>query len=317
MSGVASERRGAFDHVAAIYHSERELRLRVAHFLDQEQLNYERIVVLVPPATERELRRVLPVEPGRVQFGLPDLSYTQLGRLYDGLRRYFYRHGDSAATVVIGEYGYDGLAERISQYLRYEAMCNMAFASFPIPMLCLCDGRRFPSDALARFRMVHPRALERHGVVVNPDYLSPSAYLEQDDEVILQPADGAPDFDLELVEPDSLSRLRRTVRAWHGLTALNEDYSDDVVTAVSEVATNGFQHANPPIRIRGWRASTALIIQVDDQGSVPISHEVGYLRPHFAATGGRGMWLARHAADVLTTHRSASGNCVRMRFPTT
>ncbi|MPY85270.1 MAG: hypothetical protein GEV00_18565 [Actinophytocola sp.] len=316
MSPVASERREAFEHIAAIYDSERELCQRVARFLDHGQRHQERIFVLVPPATERELRRVLPVELARVQFGLPDVSYAHLGRFYDGLRRFFDRQRDEA-TVVIGEFGYDGVAERVSQYLRYEAMCNTVFASFRVPMLCLCDRRRFPAEALARFRMVHARTLERDGAIVNPDYLGASTYLEQHDEVILQPATGDADFDLHLADLDSLGHLRHTVRAWRNLAGLEEDYADDVVIAVSEIATNGFQHAHPPIRVRGWGADTAVIVQVDDRGTIPVPPQVGYVRPHFSATGGRGMWLARHAADVLTAHRSPTGNCVRMRFPTT
>jgi len=55
--------------------------------------------------------------------------------------------------------------------------------------------------------------------------------------------------------------------------------------------------------------------QVEDAGGVPVPPTAGYLPPAVDQVGGRGMWIARQLADIVSTHTSAGKTLVRMSFP--
>jgi anti-sigma regulatory factor (Ser/Thr protein kinase) len=90
--------------------------------------------------------------------------------------------------------------------------------------------------------------------------------------------------------------------------------TDDIVIAVDEIATNALEHGKPPACVRGWTTSDALFVQVDDQGRACIPATTGYQRPSTDARRGRGIWIARHLADVMTTYPGPTGTTVALRF---
>ncbi|WP_406038413.1 ATP-binding protein [Micromonospora sp. NBC_00898] len=122
------------------------------------------------------------------------------------------------------------------------------------------------------------------------------------------------DLDAGLVHLDQLTPLRGALRGWAEARSFDPDATGDIVVAVTEVATNGLVHGAPPVR--SWHRGDTLIVQVADSGGQRIPPTAGFHRPGSAGrVGGRGLWLARQLADVVTVHSGASGTSVRLHFP--
>jgi anti-sigma regulatory factor (Ser/Thr protein kinase) len=122
------------------------------------------------------------------------------------------------------------------------------------------------------------------------------------------------DLDVHLDSADDLAALRRRLRTWGAACALSDHDTDDIVIAVDEIATNALEHGQPPAHVRGWTTPDALFVQVDDHGRAGIPATTGYRRPPTDARRGRGIWIARHLAEVLTIHTAPTGTAVALRF---
>jgi len=81
------------------------------------------------------------------------------------------------------------------------------------------------------------------------------------------------------------------------------------------VASNGLVHGAPPVRVRGWHFASALVVQIDDAGGRAVPSTAGYYPPTMRPGSGRGLWLARQLADVVTAYTGSSVTSVRLHFP--
>ncbi len=122
------------------------------------------------------------------------------------------------------------------------------------------------------------------------------------------------DIDVHLASVKDLATLRRRLRAWSGTCGLSDQHTDDVVMAVDEIVTNALEHGRPPAHVRSWSTPEALFVQVDDHGSIRVPVTTGDHRPATNARRGRGIWMARALADVLTMHSGATGTTVALLF---
>lgn len=306
-----------FDHVAVVYDSESDLRNWMASYLREEMHAYDRVLVAVPPSTEQVLRELVDVDTTAIEWGLPHRASRCLGQRYAGLHRHAVNSHDSGdTTLIVSEFDGNRTDERVMQYLRYEAVCNESFAWYDSTMLCLGNQNQVTTDALTNFRLVHPRTLTPQGPVVNTDYLRPEEFLLLYHDDPPSPPPGCPHLDQELTRLDQLARLRHHVRTWtrEPPLNLNTEDSDDIAAAIDEIAANGLEHGRPPTRVRGWALDHQIIVHVDDHGTTGIDPTTGYFLPHRDAPSGRGLWVARHIADTLTTHTTTS-TTVQLTFP--
>ncbi len=306
---------GEFAHVAVLYGSDEQLCDLLLPYLMEGLRRHESVLLMISEAARRVLRDALGAEADRVQWVSSGLSYDRLGRMFEGFADYLaqqYRAG--VPTRVIGELDSDISPDRLSQYLRYESMANEIYAPYGYPVVCLWDERRHPPDVLAHVRTVHPQLLSTSGPIVSTEYRMPTDYLTRyETPPPAPPADL--DLDVHLNSPDDLASLRRLLHTWGDTHGLSEPDADDIVIAVDEIATNALEHGQPPARVRGWITPEALFVQVDDHGRTRIPVTTGYIRPPSDARRGRGLWIARQLADVLTTHAGPTGTTVALRFP--
>ncbi|MBA2472084.1 MAG: hypothetical protein DLM61_10365 [Pseudonocardiales bacterium] len=305
---------GEFAHVAVLYASDEQLCDLLLPYLDEGLRRQENILAVISQAARRVLHDALGDAADRVQWGSAGVSYDRLGQMFEGFTGYLaqqFRAG--VPTRVIGEFDSNSSPDRVSQYLRYESMANEIYAPYGYPVVCLWDQRRYPPDVLDHVRAVHPQLLDTSGPITNAEYHMPIDYLTRERS---SPAAAPVDLDLvvHLGSADDLGVLRRRLRSWGATCGLAEPDTDDIVIAVDEIATNALEHGQPPACVRGWTTPDALFVQVDDQGRTCIPVTTGYHRPSTDARRGRGIWIARHLADVLTTHTGHTGTTVAMRF---
>jgi anti-sigma regulatory factor (Ser/Thr protein kinase) len=312
MSAGASTRE--FVHVAVLYASDEQLRELLLPYLDEGLRRRENVLAVISEDACRVLRDALGDAADRVQWGCSGVSYDRLGQMFEGFAGYLARqHRAGVRTRVIGELDADSDPDRVSQYLRHESMANEIYAPYGYPVVCLWDQRRYPPEVLAHVRAVHPQLLDTSGPVPNAEYRLPIDYLTRDQS---SPATAPVDLDLvvHLGSADDLGMLRRQLRGWGASCSMGDQEADDIVIAVDEIATNALEHGQPPACVRGWTTPDALFVQVDDQGRDCIPATTGYQRPSTDVRRGRGIWIARHLADVLTTHTGPTGTTVAMRF---
>ena len=111
--------------------------------------------------------------------------------------------------------------------------------------------------------------------------------------------------------------FRRLLHRWADLHGMGGHAAGDVVVAVGEVVTNALQHGRPPVRVRAWTADGLARVHVHDYGLAPIPATAGYHRPPPGLDRGYGLWIARHLADVVTTHTDHGGTTITLDFPLT
>lgn len=302
------------DHRALIYSSDGQLHDRLLPYLREGLERDEQVLAVVSAGTEEALRAALGPDAERMGWGATvGISYAHLGRVFEGLRSFLAtQHAAGVPARIVGEYDHDSDARRLQQYLRYESMANEVYAPYGGPLVCLWDERRYESDVLAQVRATHPQLLDADGRSRSAEYREPARYLSEDAP---SPFPADVELDVRLDVAVDLAPLRRRLAAWAAVRGAAGEDLDDVVTAAAEVATNAIEHGRPPARVRAWTEGGLLIVRVDDRGTAGIPATAGFRRPGVGSSRGRGLWIARQLADVVTTHGGQGGSTVQLYFP--
>lgn len=312
-----------FVHSALIVETDRDLDVLAAELASSAKL-YDEVLVVAGERTRAVLTDVAGDLPATVCWRSPDGFYQRLGFAYERFRRYLAdEHRAGHRVHVIAEpaltRGVDpGLrADRVAAYLAYEAICNHTYAVGASAVTCVWDSRLHPETVIDRVRATHPHLVTGTGRSPSPAYLPPEHYLAERHDVPMRTPPARVDHDVTVGEVAQLSGLRSTMRGWATDHRFIGEALEDLVMAVVEVATNGLRHGGPPVRVRAWHHGGTLVVQCDDAGARPIPADAGYLRPDPVVTvaGGRGLWLARQLADVVTVSSEPGRTSVRLQFP--
>jgi len=103
-----------------------------------------------------------------------------------------------------------------------------------------------------------------------------------------------------------------------GLTGLR---LEGFVLAINEIMTNAVRHGGGSGRIRLWRTVAGLACEISDPGPAATAdrnpldwpaRNNGHRLPPTTATGGRGLWLARHLCDTMGVESGRGGTTVRL-----
>ncbi|GIF41759.1 ATP-binding protein [Actinoplanes xinjiangensis] len=312
-----------FVHAALVLEADRDLDVLATELVRSAKL-YDEVLVVVGEHTRDVLTGRLEDLPARVRWRAPNAFYQRLGFAYEGFRRYLAdEHRAGRRVHVIAEpdlvSGVDsGLrAERAAAYLAFEAMCNQTYAPGASAVTCIWDGREHPGPVIDGVRATHSHLVTPTGRVPSPHYRAPEHYLAERHDVPMRPPPAHVDHDITFDGSGGLSGLRSTVGEWAAAHRFSGEALADLVLAVIEVATNGLRHGGPPVRVRAWRQGGTLVVQCDDGGACLIPADAGYRRPDpvAPAAGGRGLWLARQLADVVTVSSQPGRTSVRLHFP--
>ncbi|WP_319460520.1 ATP-binding protein [Micromonospora sp. RTP1Z1] len=323
MTSHASPVARPFVHAALIVDSDDTLRSRLVPALRRSIAAHERVYLLVGAHVERVVRDALGALADRLEWGERASFHLRLGFAYERLRRYLAsQHAAGSRVHVITEPdvsadpGPDAPVDRATAHLSYESACGDEYAEYGCAVTCLWDSRRHPTVLIKSVRDLHNHELTESGCQPNAGHVASADYLRARSEIPLEAAPTVVDLDIGLVDLDQLTPLRGALRGWAEGRSFDADATGDVVVAVTEVATNGLVHGALPVRLRGWHHRDMLIVQVDDSGGRRIPPAAGFHRPGSAdRVGGRGLWLARQLADVVTLHSGERSSSIRLHFP--
>ncbi|MFI6517988.1 MEDS domain-containing protein [Spirillospora sp. NPDC050679] len=203
------------------------------------------------------------------------------------------------------------------QWMRYEALLNVALADTGTVICCPADVGRLPEPVVEAVYATHPR-LAWSARRNNPRYQEPERFLEQLNRTRL-PVPPADAFRVEF-DVQGLGGVRQAVAATARSAGLPADRVPQAVLAVTELATNAVVHSGRPGRLHAWSSAGELIYQIGNPGRAAVPSACGLLPPDLMSTGGRGLWLAQQLTDVLEVGvcdgggGGDGGTVVRVRF---
>lgn len=313
----------AFAHTVVIVDSDDIVRRQVVPAVRRSLEDGAHVLMVVAEPTARVVRAELGGHDG-LEWADRGAYHQRLGFAYESFRRYLAgRHaaGHRAHVVaepdLIGDADTGGPADRAAAYLSYESVCNRTYAGYGSAVTCLWDARRYADHVVRDARSVHSHVLTEDGARPNPAYVEPETYLVGRHDVPMPPLPAVVDHDLTLTDGHGLRRLRTVLTDWTSDRSFAPAAAEDVLVAVSEVATNGLIHGAAPVRVRAWHRAGTLIVQADDAGGRPPAPTAGYAPPDPAGAtpGGRGLWLARQLADTVLVEVRPGRTSVRLHFP--
>ncbi|WIM99644.1 MEDS domain-containing protein [Actinoplanes oblitus] len=313
-----------FPHSALLPGTDEELVSTLTAELRRSGDTYDEVLLVVSDRTRDLLSDAVHDLTGVLRRAGRAGFYQRLGFAYERFRQYLAEQASRGRRVyVIAEPdlrerpGDEPPPGRVRAYLAYESVCNDTYAPYGSAVTCVWDSRQHSAGVLDGVRATHRYLLTPQGRHRSPDFQPADDYLSDHGRAALHAVPAAVDHEQTLTEFTGLRELRAALSGWavrHGFAA---DPADDLVVAVTEVATNGLRHAATPVRVRAWHHGRTLITQCDDNAGQPVPVTAGYHRPggNRAVPGGRGLWLARQLADAVLLDTVPGRTSVRLHFP--
>jgi anti-sigma regulatory factor (Ser/Thr protein kinase) len=298
-----------FEHSAFLYDTDDAYAGVLVPFLREGLARGERVAVATSPDRISLLRDALNGDAAEVTFLPDDEWYVRPVRTIAGWARMLTGSARRLPyTRLVGQVRF-GAKEQHPGWVRFESALNRSLAGANGHLLCPYDRRDLPSELLEAAGRTHPLMCD--GSWFDSDsYLAPERLLAEVPEPPY-PVSGAPVVTLPVLE--TVAELRDHVR--HRARAegwLSADRLEDLVLALSEVATNGVRHGGGRRELRVWLTLDAVVCEVTDEGVSPPNPLAGYLPPAPGAIGGMGLWLSYQVCDSLAIH-TANG-VTRARF---
>jgi anti-sigma regulatory factor (Ser/Thr protein kinase) len=278
----------------------------------------ERVVLACRDRVNAVLVEALGADP-RVTFVERSGTYLRTPVAVATYRRLVEGHVLAGASRVrlVGEVDFGDDPAGWAEWMRYESIVNVALAPLPLSSVCAYDTRILPEPILRAGLATHPSLLGGGGREHNHGYVEPAAFLRPWAAVDPDPLQATtPAFASgALAHPAELPALRATLLAVLVRAGMPPAARADLVTAVNEVATNGFVHGRPPVTVRLWAAPTRLVVAVTDQGvgvGDPLLAGYAPIRANDPPQGGMGLWLVRQVCGDVQMGGTPEGFTVRL-----
>lgn len=290
---------GDLVHAVGFYSSDREFLEMSVPFCEAGIAAGEPTLVGVFPRQAELLRSALE-DPDKLQFASHDEQYPHPPGALEAFRTAWHNYtGGSTPFRIVGEMSPSDGLDRDS-WVRYEAAVSHELSDIPARALCLFDTDGLTDAVREELARVHPVIVTAEGGhQPNPLYQPPSTFMANRLQVVADPLEAHPAA-VDLTDP-SVRTVRRAVSHLAQTMDLASGEADNLVLAVSEVATNALVHGEPPVRVRGWGVPGRVTVQVADAGPGPDDPLAG-LRP--ASSGGEGsgfgLWIAHQLCPEIS-----------------
>ncbi|GAA3904509.1 anti-sigma factor RsbA family regulatory protein [Actinoplanes auranticolor] len=307
-SGVAADARPAFTHSAFFYDSDTAYGSTLAAFIRDGLAHDEAVAVAANAHCTGLLRDALAADAAEVRFLPAEEWYVRPVRTIAGwsqLLRAAASSGRSSMRLI----GHTTPAHGARGWVRFESALNSSLAGLRGHLLCPYDRSNLPAATVRTAELTHPRLYD-DGWLESAGYEPPERLLTELPEPPY-PVTGEPVIAVPV--HDSVAGLRAQVRARAAAEGwLPADRVENLLLALSEVATNGIRHGGEHRELRVWLTDDAVVCEVTDDGRVPPGPLAGYLPPRPGRIGGMGLWLVQQLCDAMAI-RSVDG-LTRARF---
>ena len=307
---MRSDTRGsAFQHEAFFYANDEEFLEGTSSFLRKGAEAGEPALAVLAAPKIRALRSRLGDHAGVVHFADMAEVGSNPARIIPAWRDFVDEHGGRAVRGIGEPIWAERRPAELVECQHHESLLNLAFADrSDFHLLCPYDTGALPGEVLDEAKRSHP--------LVRLD----GAYRTSDccrslDEVAIPFAKPLPEppagFAWQVFQRSSLSALRAFVTRYARATSLSTRATQDLVLAVSEIASNVVVHGGGGGILRIWQGDDAVVCDVTGRGSID-SPLIGRELPRSIAAGGYGLWLANHVCDLVQIRSYATGTAVRL-----
>ncbi|HEX8934143.1 MAG TPA: ATP-binding protein [Pseudonocardiaceae bacterium] len=291
MVGTSGCGRGLAHH-GLLHPPSADLTATLAPLITERLTRGETVLAALPPSTAAELPARLPTLGG---LHITDSSelYRHPGRVLAYYRSWIANTISESRSVAIVAVPHPDVDDqhRAALWMHIDAATTVALAEYDLTLICAYPDHPATADAVRR---VHP-SLFNGTIVPNPDHLPAEQFVTR--YPLPPPAElGEPDLTHVIDHLTQLSWLRRIVSAHATRAGLPAARGDDVVLAVTEIASNAIEHGAPPATVRLWTTPTSMICQITDAGEYtqPLA---GLLPPLSTQYRGRGLWMVHQLCD--------------------
>ncbi|HET7386672.1 MAG TPA: anti-sigma factor RsbA family regulatory protein [Nocardioidaceae bacterium] len=309
MSMPATTERGehAAWHQVLFYEDRRQYVDGVLRFVDTALDGGRPVFVAVPPANGELLRRHL---DGRgEQVRLADM--TRLGRnpslIIPQIRGFIDEHPGRPVSFVGEPAWATRTPAEIAEVTRHEALINAAFDGSGAQVLCPYDIAGLAAPAVADAMRTHPELVDPAGRRQPSERYTDPRTVWADTGHLPSPPAGAEQITVARSDLGRLRSLARQIAA----PLLAAAALDELLLAVTELATNSVRHGGGTATATIWATSDRVVCDVADNGSITDAL-AGRRRPDPDASTGRGLWLVNHLCDLVQLHSSRHGTRVRI-----
>lgn len=164
-------------HRALVYDSPARLAATVAPFLSAGLERGDAVLVATRAECHAPLRDAFGEQAMRVEIEDARAWETRPAARLVALRRMADALPEGGELHVVHEPLWDGPAESVREWARFEAIVNVIFAELPLRLTCVYDGSTLAPKLLDHACHNHPELVEDGGVRLNPGYRAPERYL--------------------------------------------------------------------------------------------------------------------------------------------
>lgn len=305
------------EHRAFVYFSREALRNTIVPFIDTGLEQREPVLLLPGETTAGALRDVLGSRIDRVALMHPSAPHRVPAWTMAACARYIHAHAERGVRVrIVGEPAWDGRSnQEITEWVRLEALINVAFAGLPLRILCLYHARRLHPDTLAQARRTHPELVTAQGIEPSGDYSDPATVTaECDHEPLPAPPPPLHQHPVTLASLPDIRQLAHREGRRHGLTP---DRAEDLTLAINEIANNSIEHGGGSGILTLWIENQWLICEITSPAGHIDDPFPGLLPPRSPTERGHGLWIARQLCELVQIRPRSGGGCtVRLQLDT-
>ncbi|MDX6553856.1 MAG: hypothetical protein QOD86_51 [Miltoncostaeaceae bacterium] len=232
-------------------------------------------------------------------------------RIIGRWRDFVAERGGSGPLRGVGEPIWAGRSpDELVECQHHESLINLAFAGArDFRLICPYDVAALPEEVIDAARRSHPALVEGGARGVSAGYAAPAAGLPVDGDLPAPPPSAA----AVRFGPEGIGGLRRAVAAQAAEAGLPGGRAEDLMLAVSELATNSVRYGGGGGTLAAWADRGAFVCEIRDAGRLedPL---VGRARPAAGQRSGRGMWLVNEVCDLVQVRSTAAGTVVRLHL---
>src|SRR5215468_2676633 len=298
-----------FSHAALFYHSGREDQTAVTAIVRGAADSCAPLHV----AVRRQTTRLISVAWRSPPAGSRIVDMTELGRnpariIPAGLSFGDQNPGRHVYCVWEPAWASRSGAE-LSEVIRHEALCNLAFRGRPMTVICLYDIAQLSAGYIADAERTHPAVISDGHRRASAYYLGAGRLPPGCDDPLPPPP-----ADAEVVAFNGYLAPVRAFSARLGTAAgLTTTRISDLVLAVSEVAANALGHGDGSGVVTAWCTTDEFVCQIEDRGYIadPLA---GRRRQSADAPGGHGLWLVNRVCDLVERRSGPDGTITRLHM---
>jgi anti-sigma regulatory factor (Ser/Thr protein kinase) len=270
----------------------------------------DRVLVVAKSANVAALRDAAGDEGAEVQFRDAEAWYRSPLRTLEAYGQFIGTHQNGGRVRVVGEPPWHGRSPAaVREWVRYEAVINLALARSSAWIVCPYDAVELPAEIVSHALSTHPELADGPEATESSYYLVARAVCERLDRSPLEPPTGTPE---ELEFEGNVAGVRTLVTSEAAAAGVHWERLPELVLAVNEIAKNAIRHGGGRGRIRTWVEPHSFVCEISDAGPGLPSPLIGYLDGEDGDEGG--LWVSRRLADLLEVRSDSAGTTVRIHM---